>query len=348
LRHPHAMSFLFGSKNKQRTPSELVRKATDALQALRRAEGPPQATVTEHARKYVALVKAALYGTDEAPVSEEYGRALLAEACASGGLLELLVTALPRMDLEVRKEAGASFARFMRIGAEGGEGVTGLGPAGEYVKQRPSLALELIKGYESDESPSLALTSGPMLRECIRHEVVARTVLESPDFDKLFVYVALPNFEVASDAFITFKDLLTLHKSLAAEVLDRKYDGFVPAFNNLLTCDNYALRRQALKLLADLLLERMNAPVMMRYVADVRNLVLMMQLLRDSSRTIQFEAFHVFKVFVANPNKPEPVVQILVANRDKLVNYLAQFQADREDEEFLSEKSLISRILGEL
>lgn len=33
-----------------------------------------------------------------------------------------------------------------------------------------------------------------------------------------------------------------------------------------------------------------------QYVADVDNLCLMMNLLKDPSRSIQFEAFHVFKV----------------------------------------------------
>ena len=35
---------------------------------------------------------------------------------------------------------------------------------------------------------------------------------------------------------------------------------------------------------------------MVRYVADEENLKLMMNLLKDQSRSIQFEAFHVFKV----------------------------------------------------
>ncbi len=35
---------------------------------------------------------------------------------------------------------------------------------------------------------------------------------------------------------------------------------------------------------------------MMQYVSDVDNLCLMMNLLKDQSRSIQFEAFHVFKV----------------------------------------------------
>ena len=55
-----------------------------------------------------------------------------------------------------------------------------------------------------------------------------------------------------------------------------------------------------LQLLGELLLERSNLKVMVRYVADEGNLKLMMNLLRDSSRSIQFEAFHVFKVLNAH------------------------------------------------
>jgi hypothetical protein len=51
-----------------------------------------------------------------------------------------------------------------------------------------------------------------------------------------------------------------------------------------------------LQLLGELLLDRCNVRLMMRYVSDVKNLMQMMLLLKDSSRNIQFEAFHVFKV----------------------------------------------------
>ena len=50
-----------------------------------------------------------------------------------------------------------------------------------------------------------------------------------------------------------------------------------------------------MQLLGELLLDRANVKVMMRYVGDPANLKLMMILLKDSSRSIQFEAFHVFK-----------------------------------------------------
>ncbi len=71
---------------------------------------------------------------------------------------------------------------------------------------------------------------------------------------------------------------------------------FFKLYTELLRSDNYVTRRQSLKLLGELLLDRSNVKIMMQYVADVDNLCLMMNLLKDPSRSIQFEAFHVFKV----------------------------------------------------
>jgi len=51
-------------------------------------------------------------------------------------------------------------------------------------------------------------------------------------------------------------------------------------------------------LLSELLLERHYFTIMTRYVSQPENLKTMMNLLKESSRNIQFEAFHVFKVMV--------------------------------------------------
>lgn len=50
------------------------------------------------------------------------------------------------------------------------------------------------------------------------------------------------------------------------------------------------------QLLGELLLDRHNFTVMTKYISRAENLKLMMNMLRDNSRNIQFEAFHVFKV----------------------------------------------------
>ena len=65
---------------------------------------------------------------------------------------------------------------------------------------------------------------------------------------------------------------------------------------------NYVNKRQSLKLLGEILLDRANFNVMTRYIANESNLKMMMNLLRDKSKNIQFEAFHVFKVCVETYN----------------------------------------------
>jgi hypothetical protein len=60
--------------------------------------------------------------------------------------------------------------------------------------------------------------------------------------------------------------------------------------------ENYVVRRQSLKLLGELLLDRHNFNVMTRYISNPDNLKLMMNMLKEKSKNIQFEAFHVFKV----------------------------------------------------
>jgi calcium binding protein 39 len=60
-------------------------------------------------------------------------------------------------------------------------------------------------------------------------------------------------------------------------------------------------------------MDKSNVRQMMRYVSSVKNLCLMMNLLRDNSRSIQYEAFHVFKVGMAIKRAGLKVRAILAA-----------------------------------
>jgi calcium binding protein 39 len=79
-----------------------------------------------------------------------------------------------------------------------------------------------LVGHSYDNA-DIALTCGLMLRECIRHEALSRYVLMSDLFYRFFEYVEVANFDVASDAFATFKDLLVLHKQMSASFLEANY-----------------------------------------------------------------------------------------------------------------------------
>nr|CAD2196170.1 unnamed protein product [Meloidogyne enterolobii] len=88
---------------------------------------------------------------------------------------------------------------------------------------------------------------------------------------------------------------------------------------------------------------------MTRYISNPDNLKLMMNMLKEKSKNIQFEAFHVFKVFVANPNKPKPITEILLRNRDRLAEFLSEFHSDRtDDEQFNDEKAYLIKQIRQM
>ena len=135
---------------------------------------------------------------------------------------------------------------------------------------------------------------------------------------------------------------MTRHKPMVAEFLDKNYDRFFTSFKTLIASSNYVTKRQSLKLLGEILLDRANFNVMTRYIADEGNLKMMMNMLRDKSKNIQFEAFHVFKVFVANPKKPPQIETILKRNKDKLLVFLKNFHNDKEGKHILVQGRLFA------
>ncbi|CAO2583523.1 Calcium-binding protein 39-like, partial [Lemmus lemmus] len=191
-------------------------------------------------------------------------------------------------------------------------------PTVEYISSHPHILSMLLKGYEA---PQIALRCGIMLRECIRHEPLAKIILFSNQFRDFFKYVELSTFDIASYAFATFKDLLTRHKVVFED------------YEKLLQSENYVTKRQSLKLLGELILDRHNFAIMTTYISKPENLKLMMNLLRDKSPNIQFEAFRVFKVFVASPHKTQPIMEILLKDQPKLIEFLNSFQKERTDDE---------------
>ncbi|KAL8524819.1 hypothetical protein ACS0TY_014435 [Phlomoides rotata] len=210
----------------------------------------------------------------------------------------------------------------------------------QYMENHLELLDFLVVCYDNKE---IALTCGHMLRECIKSPTLAKYILESPSFELFFKFVELPNFDVASDAFSTFKDLLSKHETAVSEFLTAHYDEFFELYEKLLKSANYVTRRQSLKLLSEFLLESPNSHIMKRYIAEIRHLKVMMTLLKDKSKNIQISAFHIFKVFVANPNKPRDIKVILAKNHERLLELLHSLSPGKgsEDDQFEEEKELI-------
>ena len=329
---------LFGKSSK--SPTEVVRQLKEHLTTLEKGgDGKKQEKAQEEVSKQLVNMTGLLFGSDNEQQSDVV-LAQLSQEMYNSGLLLLLLRNLHRIDFEGKKDAAQIFNNVLRrqIGTRT--------PTVEYICTTPEILFTLCRGYEQQE---IALNCGTMLRECLKYESLAKIVLHSDHFFMFFKYVEVSTFDIASDAFATFKELLTRHKMLAADFLEANYEAVFVQYQRLLHSDNYVTKRQSLKLLGELLLDRHNFSVMTRYISNPDNLKLMMNMLKEKSRNIQFEAFHVFKVFVANPNKPKPILDILIRNQDKLVDFLSKFHTDRsEDEQFNDEKAYLIKQIKEL
>lgn len=329
---------LFGKSTK--TPFELIRSLQESLQITEKGDSKKADKALEDVSKSLVAIKVMLYGTNDQEPQTDIAVAQLALEIYKSDLLLSLISSLSKIEFEAKKDVAQIFNNILRrqIGTRS--------PTVEYICTKPDILFMLIRGYEKHE---IALNCGSMLRECARYDALAKIILMSTEFYLFFRYVEVSTFDIASDAFSTFKELLTRHKQISADFLEANYDNFFTDYQKLLNSDNYVTKRQSLKLLGELLLDRNNFTIMTRYISCPENLKLMMTMLKDKSRNIQFEAFHVFKVFVANPNKPKPILDILLRNKDKLIDFLTKFQTDRyEDEQFNDEKTFLINQIRDL
>ena len=269
----------------------------------------------------------------------------MAQETYNTDLLYHLVAQIHRLEFESRKDVVQVFNNLLRrqIGSRS--------PTVEYLVAKPEILFATFAGYENED---IALNTGMILKEMLRYEPLCKILLHSEQcvswanihavrslltirrdaplarFYQFPHYIENTTFGVSCDAYTNLKDTLTRHKPMVAEYLDKNYDRFFSSFKTLISSSNYVTKRQSLKLLGEILLDRANFNVMTRYIADEANLKVMMNMLRDKSKNIQFEAFHVFKVFVANPKKPPQIETILKRNKEKLLAFLKSFHNDKE------------------
>ncbi|CAK8531003.1 unnamed protein product [Lathyrus sativus] len=330
------MSFSFFKVSRPKTPQEVVKSIKESLMALDTktvVEVKALEKALEEVEKNFVTMRTMLSGDGESEPNLDQVSQLVEEICKEE-VLTLVIHKLPILGWEARKDLVHCWSILLKQKVDSNDCCV------EYIKQHFELLDVLVVYYDNKE---IALSSGIMLRECIKFPNLAKYILESASFVLFFKFVELPNFDVSSDAFSTFKDLLTKHGNVVAEFLTAHYDEFFDQYENLLTSPNYVTRRQSIKLLSDFLLESPNAQIMKRYILEVRYLKVMMTLLTDSSKNIQLSAFHIFKIFVANPNKPRNVKIILGKNQEKLLGLLHNLSPGKgsEDEQFEEEKEFI-------
>ncbi|KAE9459772.1 hypothetical protein C3L33_08323, partial [Rhododendron williamsianum] len=409
-------------KSKPKTPVDLVRQTRDLL-VYADLNAPDTREIKREEKmfelgKLLRELKSILYGNSETePVSEACAQ--LTQEFFRENTLRLLIVCLPKLNLEARKDATQVVANLQR------QQVHSRLIACDYLEKNLDLMDILVLGYENTD---MALHYGAMLRECIRHQSVARLITAVKfhlQYQKkipalplgnsglglngewmirqlelireplpLLVPLSLPfspsnllldvfrfQFTLAADGGLCWKTAgfgLTAtggfgdwiwRKDLGFLSSSRVTGGSLPNFDiaadaaatfkvekgALLHCgfldsikSTFAEEMGHIALLGDMLLDRSNSGVMTRYVSSRDNLRILMNLLRESSKSIQIEAFHVFKLFAANQHKPPDIVSILLANRSKLLRLFADFKTDKEDEQFEADKALVVKEIAAL
>lgn len=220
-------------------------------------------------------------------------------------------------------------------------------------------ASTIIKSLSNGlDSPDLFLHCGAMLRACFKYEFLHKEYLNDDMvlLDKFFekYLIATDSFDIASDAFATFTDILSQHKKMVSVFIEKNYDAFFERYNKLISSGIYIAQRQSLKILSDMLLDSSKAyqEIMLKFIDDKNNLKTIMTVMRVDSAPIQLEAFHVFKLFVANPHKNESIKSILSKNKEKLIPYLEHLFQEKKPAEISQqleqEKALLIETLKSL
>ncbi|KAJ9610863.1 Hym1p [Cladophialophora chaetospira] len=367
------MAFLFGGRGRQKQPAEIARSLKDLLVKLH--EPSPSPKVEDDVAKHMSQMKLIVQGTPEVDCSPEAVHQLV-HCIIQEDILFELAKSIRLLPFEARKDAQIIFSHILRYKASSTQSSSQQAnqepSAISYlVLQRPEIIVELCRGYEYSQS---AMPCGTILRQALAHDTIAAVILydesqpgekavQLKDVDvsrkqtgkgvfwKFFEWINKGSFEVSADAFTTFREILTKHKQLVSQYLATNYALFFQQHYNpiLLLSPSYVTKRQSIKLLGELLLDRSNYIIMTQFVSSADHLKLTMTLLKDDRKMVQYEAFHVFKVFVANPNKSDEVKRILVKNRGRLLKFLPTFLEGRtDDDQFLDEKSFLVRQIENL
>ncbi|KAJ9112701.1 hypothetical protein QFC22_006203 [Naganishia vaughanmartiniae] len=173
------------SSQKYKNPADLVKIFVDnatKLDSLSTATSSDGSATGQDVRKYTEEITKALRGMKSLLSSPDGGSnnadlqidqaTELSHLIFQSGLLKLLLKTMPHVDFEARKDGSNVFGLLLR------RQVGSRCPGVDYVCREKELVGMALRGYESEE---VALNTGQILKEMLRHEALARILLYSDE-----------------------------------------------------------------------------------------------------------------------------------------------------------------------
>lgn len=333
----------FWWKKSPKTPSDYVKHLNEQLDKLESASAGSdlRKKAQDECGKYIAGTKHFLLKeTDPVPTQEALDE--LYYWIYQSDLFFTLLHSFRNLDFEARKDVAMIYCICLSRSKDNKF------PTVDYLLTKPKFVSMLLKTSEvcitRPGGSDIFLTASGMILETIKQEQLCRLIIRDQQIWKFFDFTRLGSFEISSSSLQVLTELFTTHPKLVSVEFFSNEDNmnqFIDRINKLMAHGNYVTKRQSVKLLGTLIFNRVNKNLMTTYINNSDNVKLVMILLSDRSKNLQLESFNIFKVVVANPRKSKPVLDVLVKNRDKLLNFLEQFGTDNKDSTFLDEKEFI-------
>lgn len=297
----------------------------DAIAAIGSLKNPQGKTIKDNFTSMTNILYSKKPNSDE-PTSEAL--TILNEIIQTNFFLTV-INRFPYLQVDLRKQLTLIFSAAINI--QQGRSY----PLVIWINNNISI-LDLLLNYYSKET--LSINSGEMLRICAHHASLASQLLLPERLEKLTSYFDVTEFDISSDSFTTFKELL-LNSPISQEWIPHHYQYVVDTLHGTINEINYASTIQSLKLIGDLLL--MFEFFRDKYLNDEKCLAKIMQTMSSQYHGISIEAYHIFKLFVANDPKTEIIIKILKQNGRMLIDFIKEILPDTEDEHLLQERDYV-------
>ncbi|GAB5366539.1 hypothetical protein AAMO2058_001152100 [Amorphochlora amoebiformis] len=253
--------------------------------------------------------------------------------------VERLVMDIGKLDFEIPKTLARILSFWLHDRRTCNDAIS-------YFSTRFKLIDHLLDNFEH---PEVTLPCAEVIKEALAHPQLLKIPLEDEKNTlvlKVLGYIGLKDVAYALEAFrmldviINCKlakdqnlsdDMRKEHLKLVSKWLESNYDAFWKAVHSFLEPPgSHLLMEQMLKHVYQILKTDWNYYIMMKYINDPKNLTRVMRLLRVQNKKIQVMAFNVFKIFVANPQKSDKIIEILKPNQGQIMQFFKVLAADDE------------------